>query len=93
VGHFSGSSLAEQRLLNLQTTTRPEKCIQDVATCWWSTYSMCKCLLHLMPHFALMEAEGNLDSNLNARQWVIIEDTCFILKPFTLCTLHDKKFT
>ena len=31
VGHFSSSSQAEQRLLNLQTTTRPVKCIQDVA--------------------------------------------------------------
>jgi hypothetical protein len=58
------------------------KCIQDVATCWWSTYSKCEHLLQLKPYFTLMEAEGNLDCNLNARQWVIIKETCLILKPF-----------
>jgi len=29
-----------------------------------------------------MEAEGNLDCNLNDNQWWIIEDTCVLLKPF-----------
>jgi len=29
-----------------------------------------------------MEAEGNLDYNLNDNQWWIIEDTCVLLKPF-----------
>jgi hypothetical protein len=66
VGQFNSSSQAEQGLLNLQTTLRPVKYILDVATCWWSTYSMCKQLVCLKPYFALMEAEGNLDCNLNA---------------------------
>jgi len=29
-----------------------------------------------------MEAEGNLDCNLNDNQWFIVEDTCVLLKPF-----------
>jgi hypothetical protein len=82
VGHFSSSSQAEQSLLSLQQGGRPVKCIQDVATCWWSTYSMCEHLLQLKPYFNLMEAESYLDYSLNARQWVIIEGTCIILKPF-----------
>jgi hypothetical protein len=40
VGHFSSSSQAEQRMLSLQLTGKPVKHIQDVATCWWSMYSM-----------------------------------------------------
>ena len=43
---------------------------------------MCERLLHLKPYFTLMEAEGNLDCNLNDEQWVIINDTCILLKPF-----------
>jgi hypothetical protein len=82
VGHFSSSPQAEQRLLNLQPTGRPIKCIQDVSTRWWSTYSMCERLVRLKPYFALMAAEGNLDCNLNDRQWQIVEDTCVLLKPF-----------
>jgi hypothetical protein len=68
VGHFSSSSQAKQRLLNLPTTSKTVKCIQDVATHWWSTYSMCEHLLCVKPYFTLMEAEGNLDCNLNDQQ-------------------------
>jgi hypothetical protein len=42
VEHFSSSYQAEQRLLSLQQGGRPVKCIQDVVTHWWSTYSMCE---------------------------------------------------
>ena len=82
VYHFSSSSQAEQRLLSLQQTGKPVKCIQDVVTRWWSTYSMCERLLRLKPYFDLMEAEGTLDCNLSQSQWVIITDTCTLLKPF-----------
>jgi len=83
VGHFSSSSQAEQRLLNLQPAgSRAVKCIQDVATRWWSTFSMCERLLRLKPYFALMEAEGNLDCNLTNDQWRIVAVTCEVLQPF-----------
>jgi hypothetical protein len=84
VGHFSSSSQAEQRLLSLQQTRKPVKCIQDVVMHWWSTYSMCKSLLRLKPYFDLMEAKGTLDCNLSLSQWVIITDTCTLLNPLCL---------
>jgi hypothetical protein len=94
VGHFSSSSQAEQRLLNLQQPGKPVKCIQDVTTRWWSTYSMCERLLYLKPYFALMEAEGTLDCNLAAQQWLIGEDTFVIQNPFIFaqCTFEDEKY-
>jgi len=82
VGHFSSSSQAEQRLLGLQQTSKPVKCIQDVCTRWWSTFSMCERLLRLKLYFDLMQAEGTLDCNLSPQQWVIISDICALLKPF-----------
>jgi hypothetical protein len=82
VGYFSSSSQAEQRLLSLQQTGKPVKCIQDVVTRWWSTYSMCQRLLRLKLYLDLMEAEGTLQCNLSPSQWIIISDTCTLLKPF-----------
>jgi hypothetical protein len=58
VGHCSSSSQAEALLLSKQNPENAVKCIQDVKTFWWSTYSMCKCLLHLQPHFTLLKAGG-----------------------------------
>jgi hypothetical protein len=34
VGHFSNTSQAEHRLLSLQQTSKPVKCIQDAVTHW-----------------------------------------------------------
>jgi hypothetical protein len=68
VGHFSSSSQAEQRLRSLRQTGKPVKCIQDIVTHWWSTYSVCEHLLRLKPYFNLMEAEDNLDCNLSLPQ-------------------------
>jgi hypothetical protein len=61
---------------------------------WWSTFSMCKRLLCLKPYFALMEAEGTLDCNLAAQQWIIVQDTCVILKPFMFAqrTFEGEKY-
>jgi hypothetical protein len=82
VGHFSSSSQAEALLLSKQNPENAVKCIQDVTTRWWSTYSMCKRLLRLQPYFTLMEAEGVLKKNLNALQWQIVKDTTTLLEPF-----------
>jgi hypothetical protein len=82
VGHFSSSSQAEEILLSKQVSGTPVKCIQDVTTRWWSTYSMCERLLHLRPYFYLMEADGSLDKNLTEVQWMIIKDTTVLLQPF-----------
>ena len=82
VSFFSSSSQASDTLLSLQRTGRPVKCIQDVATRWWSTYSMCHRLIRLRPYLNLMEAEGSLKKNLSADHWSIIVDTCAVLEPF-----------
>jgi hypothetical protein len=55
VGHFSSCSQAEEILLSKQITGAAVKCIHDVTTCWWSTYSMCEQLICLHPYFSLME--------------------------------------
>jgi hypothetical protein len=60
VGFLSSSSQAEEILLSKQMPGSAVKCIQDVTTRWWSTYSMCARLLRLKPYFYLMEAEGVL---------------------------------
>jgi hypothetical protein len=56
VRHFSSSSQAEEILLSKQIPGAAVKCIQDVTTHWWSTYSMCERLMRLCPYFTLMEA-------------------------------------
>jgi hypothetical protein len=41
-----------------------------------------------------MEAEGTLDCNLTAQQWLIVADTCVILKPFMFAqrTFEGEKY-
>lgn len=85
VGYFSSSSQAESILLRSQAgEKRAVKCIQDVATRWWSTYSMVERLLRLKIYFNVMVQQGNLPPgvNLNDDQWKILEDTVKVLKPF-----------
>ncbi|MFN9980009.1 MAG: hypothetical protein ACK53Y_08860, partial [bacterium] len=81
-GHFSSSSQAEEILLSNQIPGSAVKCIQDVTTQWWSTYSMWERLLHLQPCFSLMEAEGQLRKNLTNDQWLVVKDTTALLEPF-----------
>ena len=82
VGFFSSSSQAEAILLSKQAQGKAVKCIQDVATRWWSTYSMCSRLVRLKQYFYIMELEGSLDCNLSEVQWRVVEDTCKVLEPF-----------
>ena len=49
-------------LLSKQMPGSAVKCIQDVTTRWWLTYSMCARLLRLKPYFYLIEAEGVLQT-------------------------------
>ena len=59
--------------------------IQDVTTRWWSTYSMCDCLLRLRNYIALLADEGKLNfNNLTNSQWTIVEDLHCLLKPFMI---------
>ncbi len=85
VGFFSSSSQAEKILLRLQAGPgRAVKCIQDVDTRHWSTYSMIERLLWLKIYFNVMVEQDNLpgDINLCADQWAILQSTAQVLKPF-----------
>jgi hypothetical protein len=82
VGHFSSSSQAKEILLSKQIPGSVVKCIQDVTTRWWSTYSMCERLIRLHSYFPLMEAEGQLDKKLTEMYWQIVKDITAVLEPF-----------
>jgi len=58
--------------------------IQDVVTCWWSTYSMCEHLLRLKTVLTVMHLEGNMRLFLTEQQWAIVHDMAELLKPFMI---------
>ena len=72
------------KLLSKQSVGRAVKPIQDVATRWWSTWSMVDRLMRLKTYLALMEEEGDLTCNLNPTQWLIVRDLQAALKPFMI---------
>ena len=72
------------KLLSKQVAGRAVKPIQDVVTRWWSTYSMVERLLRLKMYFAILQEEGDLDSNLTDQQWKIIADLKVLLQPFMI---------
>ena len=90
---FSKSTQLMDQLLasqkQLEPDERAKKTIQDVATRWWSTYSMVQRLLHLRANIWLV---CNLPLNrlnrslvdLTPKQWALMEDIDKILKPFML---------
>jgi hypothetical protein len=84
VGTFSGSSQLEDRLLTLQIggNSRKVKLIQDVSTRWWSTYSMIERLLRVKNHINIIAQTSRVVANLNAAQWMLLEDIETILQPF-----------
>jgi hypothetical protein len=68
---------------------RAKKTIQDVATRWWSTYSMVQRLLHLRAHIWLvcnlpLNRTNRSLVNLTESQWALLGDIDKILKPFML---------
>lgn len=84
VNFFNSSSQAMGKLLSKQPSGRAVKPIQDVATRWWSTFSMVERLIRLKTYLALLEEEGELECNLSAEQWEIITDLKFLLQPFMI---------
>jgi hypothetical protein len=86
VGHFCSSSQATEQLLAVQPVDSKLKVIQDVATRWWSTYSMCDRLLRLRHYFNILVDNAVLDANLNLsnEQWDIILRITKALKPFMI---------
>jgi len=85
VHFFNSSPQALKKLRDKQVEGRALVPIQDVVTRWWSTYSMCDRLLVLRGYINLLSAEGELSfTDLTDRQWDIIVDLHFLLKPFMI---------
>ena len=77
--------LASQR--QMDPDERAKKTIQDVATRWWSTYSMVQRLLHLRVHIFIvcnLNRTNRSLVDLTNGQWELLEDIDKILKPFML---------
>ena len=87
VGHFNSSSQATTDLLDIQTNrVTPLHIIQDVATRWWSTYSMVNRLLDLKDSFEELVARDIMDEdiNLTVDQWDALVDIKSLLEPFMI---------
>jgi hypothetical protein len=84
IAFFHSSTQAMAKLLGKQSVGRAVKPIQDVATRWWSTWSMCDRLLRLKTYLALLQEEGDISCNLSDSQWVIVADLTTTLKPFMI---------
>jgi len=85
VGHFKHSPKQTEILREVQSTHNiPEvvNVIEDVATRWWSTFTMCERLLRLKVSIDFMEANRGLECNLTPSQWKNISVLCEVLRPF-----------
>jgi hypothetical protein len=78
VTYFNSSSQATEKLkqktkarLGTELTV-----IQDVVTCWWSTFSMCEYLLHLRNSLTTMGLF------LTEAQWAIVNNLTVLLRLF-----------
>ncbi len=92
INFCNNSSQAMAKLLSKQSVGRAVKPIQDVATCWWSTWSMFDRLMCLKTYLALMEEDGDLTCNLNPTQWLVVQDLQETLNPFMIAQkLLEKK--
>jgi hypothetical protein len=59
INFFNSSSQVMAKLLAKHSAGRAMKLIQDMVTCWWSTWSICKRLLWCNAYLGLMEEEGD----------------------------------
>jgi hypothetical protein len=84
VNFFNSSTQAMAKLLSKQQAGRAVKPIQDVATRWWSTYSMVERLIRLKAYLAILAEEGELDVNLSNDQWTIAANLKVLLQPFMI---------
>ncbi len=86
VAFFNSSSQATEKLKE-KTKARLGTAltvIQDVVTCLWSTFSMCKWLLHLRNYVTVMHFDGDMRLFLTEAQWTIVTDVAVLLRPFMI---------
>lgn len=86
VGHYKSSSSATTLLQEQQRVLKPAvppKCpIQDVATRWWSTYSMVERLLYLKEAILVLHVTNRVHCPLSDDDWNILQQLEIILRPF-----------
>ena len=87
VAHFSHSALEEESLLAFQRRRQGGngtvlKLLQDVTTCWWSTFTMLESLMELKPTLQAMKLMEETSVELSPETWEIIRLGSIVLKPF-----------
>ena len=82
--------LLQQKNMAIYRNKTPVKCIQDVVTRWWSTYSMLDRLLYLKPAIEGLKADNQIPDNLALEEieWTIISQITSVLKPFKMAQKH-----
>lgn len=97
VEHFRRSTTANSALTKQQEQMqlKPLDLVQDVATRWCSTFSMCKRLKELRLPVSMVMANREV-VNLQKRQqlelttesWFVLESLCDVLEPFAVLTKY-----
>ena len=88
VGYFTGSSQAAAALEHMCEAlgTKPKKLVQDVATRWWSTYSMLASMVYLQDSLENLKRSTKFKlpktAVLTAVQWEIVKAGMDLLRPF-----------
>ena len=82
--------LLQQQKMDVYKKRTPLKCVQDVVTRWWSTYSMLDRLIYLKPAIEGLKADNQIPNNLifDEIEWNVIEQVISVLKPFKMAQKH-----
>ena len=82
--------LQQQQKMVFYRNRSPVKCVQDVVTRWWSTYSMLDRLFYLKPAIEGLKADNQIPENLALEdmEWKIIQQIISVLKPFKMAQKH-----
>ncbi len=97
VEHFRRSSTANSALTKQQEQMqlKPLDLVQDVATRWSSTFSMCKRLKELrlpvsmvMANREIIDLQKRQQLELTTENWFVLESLCDVLEPFAVLTKY-----
>lgn len=98
VEYFRRSTVPKSALEKQQEQmliAKPLDLVQDIATRWSSTYSMCQRLKELrlplsmvMANRQIFDSEKRQQLELTTEEWNVLEILCDLLKPFAVLTKH-----
>ena len=83
IGHFKHSNINTKLLRQVQKHDNVVDLIEDVPTRWWSTCQMIKRLIELKLSISYLCDNNDVDKdyNLNAEEWILLENISDILDP------------